>query len=270
MSSKMKAGSRGEARFAALCAAAAAMLVVWLAPQAASAQLTEEEAKYLKEKQVGPETIYVLTPRVRAIVMPDFVWDLFLERHSSHWEGQTNLSFGMEFLLRKPSYDLSFAADFTDYSQPDDWFLEKDDPARKADFTTIPLEIISLTVGVKWFFDISPVFGLFLGGGLGAGVILGEVEKTDPSPECLLALDSQADINDSAGLDRPPCVDSAGRAQLTPGSTEIEEDIPPVLPLVNLSFGAQFTIADHYVIRLETGMDLLYFYSGISLGAQWW
>ena len=263
--------------------AAGIMLALLMISAQASAQLTDEERDYLKEKKDGPSSVYVLTPRIRAIVMPDFVWDLFLDRHSSHWEGQTNLSYGMEFVLRKPSYDLVFNADFTDYSQPDDWFLESGDPARKADFTSIPLQIVSMTVGVKWFFDISPVFGLYVGGGLGAGIIIGDVEKTDPSAECLLFLENQdvdengslntandGDPNDGARLDQEPCVDASGNPQLTPGSTEVEGDIPPVVPLVNLGFGAQFTFAEHFVWRLETGTDLLYFYAGTSLGYQWW
>ena len=263
--------------------AAGLLLALWLVPTQAQAQLTDEEKDYLKEKTDGPSSIFVLTPRIRAIGMPGFIWDLFLDRHSTHWEGQTNLSYGLEFILRKPSYDLVFNADYTDYSQPDDWFLEKDDPARKADLTSFPLEIVSLTVGVKWFFDISPVFGLFVGGGLGAGVVLGEVVKTDPSPECLLFLENQdldengmlntandGDPNDPSRLDQAPCVDSAGNPQITPGSGEVETDIPPVVPLVNIGFGAQFTFADHYVWRLETGTDLLYFYAGTSIGYQWW
>ncbi len=233
----------------------------------AETSLSEEEMAYLKEKAEGPSQIYILTPRIRAITIPDFIFDAFLERHSSHWEDGPNLAYGLEFTLRKPTYDLVFAFEYADLSQPDNWFLEKDDPARKADWTTFPLALTSLTIGIQWFYEISDVFGLYMGAGLGAGLVIGEVEKTDPSVECIGAL---GDDKNADRLDEAPCtVNGEPQLDQTPGSTEVENRVPPVLPLINLYFGAQFTIYKNVVLKLDVGFND-YFYSGLSIGYQWW
>ncbi len=235
----------------------------------ASAQLTDEEKEYLKEKTDGPSSIYLIAPRIRAVTVPSFILDAFLDRHGSNWEDGANLGYGMEFVLRKPTYDLVFGFEWADISMSDDWWLESGDPARKADFTTFPLQIVSLTVGINWFFDISEVFGLYLGGGLGVGLVLGDVEKTDPSIDCINALETSGDPKDSSRLDQEPCTIN-GQPQTQPGTTEIEEDIPPALPIINLAFGTQFTIAEHIAWRIEAGANLPYFYAGTSIGYMWW
>ena len=229
----------------------------------------------------APETVYLITSRLRAISMPDFVWELFLERHSSHWKGQTNLSYGFEFIQRKPSREYFVKADFTDYSQPDAWFLWKDDPARGADFTSLSLSLLSVAVGVNWVWELSPNFSVFYGGGLGLAVSLGEVKRTAPSSECLLFLENEdfgangvlntandGDVNDSSRLEEVPCVDEGGNPSLNLETTEKRSDIPSMVPLWNISLGTQLIFADDFVWRFETGTDLIYFYAGTSIGYQ--
>lgn len=245
------------------------LMLAWqmAAPSAAQAQLTDEEKEYLKEKTDGPSTVFLLAPRIRAVGVFNGVWGLFLDEHSSHWRGRANLGYGAEFVLRKPEYDLVFGFEWADLSMPDDWWLESGDPARKAEVTTFPVQLLSLTVGINWFFDISEVFGLYLGGGLGVGVLLGDIEKTEPSLACVEAL---GESKDTSLLDQEPCVDSQGNRQSLASTTEKEDRVPPVLPIINVAFGTQFTIAEHLVWRIETGVNLPYFYAGTSIGYQWW
>ncbi len=227
--------------------------------------LTEEERKYLKEKKEGPSQTYTILPRFRLASLPDFMLGLFLDRHSESWGDGPNFAGGLEFLLQNPAYAWSFSLEFADLQRPDDWFLEGGDPARKADWTTFPVQLINLNVGVQWFWDLSEVFSFYFGAGLGAGIVLGDIEKTDPSDECITSLQNSknADL-----FDLPPCYET-GQPQLQAGSTEIEDRVPPVLPLVNLTTGTQVTIYDHFVWRTEIGFNT-YFFAGMSLGYKWW
>jgi hypothetical protein len=227
--------------------------------------LTEEERRFLKEKQEGPSQTYTILPRFRLVSIPDAALGLFLERHSESWGDGPNLAYGLEFLLQNPAYAWSFSLEFADISRPDDWFLESGDPARKADWTTFPLQLINLNVGVQWFFDLSEVFSFYVGAGLGAGIVLGEVEKTDPSDECVLSL---GETKDAARLDQAPCY-VGGQPRLQAGSTEVEDRIPPVLPLINLTGGMQVIAYEHLVWRLEVGFND-YVFAGTSLGYKWW
>jgi hypothetical protein len=230
-----------------------------------SSVLTEEERAYLKEKVEGPTTTYTVMPRFRLASLPDGILGLFLDRHAESWNDGPNLGYGLEFLLQNPAYAWSFSFEFVDLSRADDWFLEKDDPARKADWTTFPVQLLNLNVGVQWFWDISEVFSFFFGAGLGAGIVLGDIEKTDPSAACVASL---GESTDASRLDRAPCY-VGGQPQLDEGSTEVEDRVPPVLPLINLTGGTQVTIYDHVVWRLEVGFND-YVYAGTSLGYKWW
>jgi hypothetical protein len=64
--------------------------------------LTEEERRFLKEKQEGPSQTYTILPRFRLVSIPDAALGLFLERHSESWGDGPNLAYGLEFLLQNP------------------------------------------------------------------------------------------------------------------------------------------------------------------------
>ncbi len=229
--------------------------------------LTEEEKKFLKEKREGPSRRYAISPRFRLVSIPDATLDLFLERHAESWNDGPNFAYGLEFMVRNPDYAWVFWAEFADLKRKDDWFLEKDDPARKADWTTFPIQMPSLGASARWYWDLSPVFSFYAGAGLGVALVLGEIEKTDPAPECVLAL---GESEDPSLLDKAPCYEN-GQPKLdpAPGATETEDRIPPVLPIIDVTGGMQVTIYDHVIWKLELGLHT-YTYAGTSLGVQWW
>ena len=243
-----------------------AVLLVALLPSVASAQMTEDEKEYLNEKEFGPSKTYMITPKVRGVWIADWQLDLFLDRHGSHWQDRANMEYGLDFIIRAPNdYQLVFGASWADISMPNDWWLEKDEPPRKADWTTFKHSLIVLDASYYKEWEISDIFAIYAGGGLGVGIFLGESTKRDPSAECLLAVTATGNPDD---LDNAPCRTDAG-VSLDPLDSGEDVGIPPALPWINLTVGSQFTIADYGIIRLDTGFKG-YWFAGLSFGAQWW
>lgn len=118
-----------------------------------------------------------------------------------------------------------------------------------------------------WVWDPQPWLSPYVGGGIGAGVVLGGLSKykATAGSACEAAV---------AGADplRPPeCFNAAGEAAdgaVDRGSVE-REDILPVVPILHAAAGLRFNIAEHGVIKLELGLND-YVYAGISVGGQWW
>lgn len=206
---------------------------------------------------------------VNAVGIPGFLLDPWLKRHGSHWEDRANLGYGLDFILRKPdAYDVAFSADFVDLSMPDAWWVGANKDPQDADWTEFPISIVQLSVSMRFAWVISEVFELYAGGGLGVFLFLDDIYKTSPSNECVAALEGS---NDFDALDDPPCTVN-GRPSLntSPGSREKEDSVPPVLPSIELIFGTQFTFAEHFTWRIETGGLFPYFRAGMGLGYMWW
>jgi len=235
-------------------------------PAIASAQMTEEEKKYLEEKQKGPSTVYAILPRTRVITIPDFLFDQFFGRHASTWDGGTNLSYGLEFILREPrSHEFVFTLDWTDTSLRDEWWVEEGKAARQADWTEFGMTLVNLGAAYNAWWPVSDVFAFYAGAGLGLAVVVGDVYKTNPTQACIVALGASKDYSQ---LEQSPC-EVDGRPALDLAKRKPEDGIPPVLPTLNLSGGAQVTIKEHFAIRFDFGFEY-YFFGGLSLGYQWW
>jgi hypothetical protein len=246
-------------------------VAVFLAPSSASAQLTEEEQAYLKEKKDGPSKIYLMQAHINTVHLPDFLLDQWLARHSSTWEDGANLGYGLDFVLRKPdAYDVVFSAGFVDLSMPDDWWAGSNKDPSDADWVEFPVSIIQLSVSMRFVWVISEVFEIYTGGGIGVFFFLDDIYKTDPSPDCIedLYLNGNKDFDD---LDKPRCKEN-GRPGLSsvPSDREKEDDVPPLLPSLDLVVGTQFTFAKHYTWRIEAGGLFPYLRAGMGFGYQWW
>ncbi|MEO1267648.1 MAG: hypothetical protein AAFX99_06095 [Myxococcota bacterium] len=244
--------------------------VLWLAlmtlATTASAQMTDDEKQYLEEKEFGPSRTYIIAPRIRGVWIADWQLDLFFDEHASHWDDRANMEYGLEFILRAPGdYQLVFGASWADISMPNDWWLEKDEPPRKADWTTFQYQLLVVDVSYYKEWEISDVFAIYAGGGLGVGIFLGESTKRDPSAECLQSVTISGANGD---LNREPCRTDQG-VSLDPLDDGEDTGIPPALPWINLTVGSQLTIAEQAIVRVDTGFRG-YWFAGLSFGYQWW
>ena len=231
---------------------------------AASAQYVDRDDNARFEEDFVKDE-FMINARTHALFVPGFVLNWFWSEHANHWSnGKTNFAFGGEFSWRrKGEYELGLAVDWADMKMTDDWWQDKDDPVSGADWTEQKLTLLSITFFSRWFWNVAEWFSPFIGVGLGPGIVLGEVTKYNPrqGSQCRQQLD--------AGTFPPPC-SADGNVDLANDfeSGVVEEDVPPVVPVLAFGGGVRFNIAKYGMIKLELGFQN-YFYGGIGAGVQW-
>lgn len=223
-----------------------------------------------KEK---PAPTFSSNLRMRAIHMPAFVLDIWFDQHANTWEnGQVNLSYGADFGWRKNNgdgsgYELSLAVDYANLSMKSAFWKEEGEPSTAAKYTEVDLQVLSFTFSSNWFWDVTRWFSPYVGVGIGAGVVLGDIVKFRAKQ----GSDCQGDLGGSDPFRPPACFDNEGNPnpdQINLNDPEKEEGILPVVPMVQLSAGARFNIYDYGVLKLEVGLHN-YLYGGMSFGVQW-
>lgn len=245
-----------------LCSLAVALFAVFALPDVAQAQdIAFEESG---------DNEFMITPRMRAVAVPGFILDIWFEEHANHWEDRTNFSYGLDFVWRKVGdFEISTAIDYADLGMNDAMWQEKGDSAQSAELTEVDLQFLSLTAAGYWYWDVEPWFSPYVGGGLGAGLVLGDIVTYEPQEggDCYGGLGGSGN---SGSFAPPSCFEGDGgdfdRDEFEP--PEIEDSVPGVLPVVNLSGGARFNIGENVVAKLELGFQN-YFFGGLALGGQW-
>ena len=206
---------------------------------------------------------FMATARFRAVMVPPFLLGLAFDEHANNWQdGTTNFAYGVEFSWRRnQDFEIGLAIDYADLSMPGQFWLASDDPPEDADWTTVDIGLLSLVLSSYWFWDVNEWFSPYLGGGIGPALVIGEVNKYNPRPGTPCR---------TAGTYNPPgCVGENGEPDLDAYFDPAEkENIPPVLPVLNLTLGARFNISKHGVLKLEFGFQN-YLFAGIAAGGQW-
>ncbi|MFW5967368.1 MAG: hypothetical protein ACOCV2_07615 [Persicimonas sp.] len=210
---------------------------------------------------------FMITPRMRAVAVPGFILDIWYEQHANHWQDRTNFSYGLDFVWRKVGdFEISTAVDYANLGMTDAMWQEADDSAQSAELTEIDLQFLSLTFSGFWYWDVEPWFSPYVGGGLGVGTVLGDILTSEPEEDT----DCYGGLGGSDSFAPPDCFEGEGdefdRDQFR--EPEVEDDVPRILPVVNLSGGARFNIAENVVAKLELGFQN-YVFGGIALGGQW-
>ncbi len=243
--------------------------LLWL-PAVASAQHGDMSDDVRFEDELSSSE-FMITGRVRAIAVPSFILGFFFDEHSSNWsDGQKNFSYGAEFVWRRGSdFELGLAVDHADLSMPEAFWKESGDSPQSADWTEMDLQVWSVVFSAYWFWDVETWFTPFIGGGLGPGIVINNVERYDPEPgsACYSGLGGSGD----ATFAPPECFREDG----SPDEDSIdfenptsEDDIPPVVPMVNLTAGLRFNIQNYGVLKIETGI-YPYLFAGVGFGGQW-
>lgn len=237
-----------------------------LGPGEASAQVLDDA--HSVSFQERPDNEFYLAPRMRAIVVPSWILGMWYDEHSTHWDGQTNLAYGLEFVWRKVgAYEISTAIEYADLSMPNAFWLESGDPAQKADYTEIDLQLLSLVISGYWYWDVEEWFAPYVGGGIGIGMVLGDIYrfKAQSGSACADALGGTSGFapNECFDDNREPQPDAIDLASKT-----LEDRVPGVVPVLNLTGGLRFNMGEHAIAKLEVGF-YDYFFGGLSIGAQW-
>jgi hypothetical protein len=241
----------------------AALLSLVIVVPTASAQYVDRDDSARFDDEFD-ENDFMIVARSRAVVVPGFLLDIGFDRRQSHWsDGQQNYSFGGEFSWRRmDQFEYSLGVDYADLSMADGFWLESGDAADEADWTTVDLQVLSVVFSIYWIWDVEPWFTPFVGGGIGPAFLLGDYTKRNPSAgsQCRAGLASGDETPDA-------CFNADGSINEGQFDAPQPEDLPPVLPIINITGGVRFNIGDYAVLKLETGF-YSYFYAGAGVGVQ--
>ena len=236
-------------------------------PSLASAQHGDVSDEVRFEEELNPNE-FMFTGRVRAVRVPDALLGIFFDEHASHWsQGQRNFSYGGEFVWRRGNdFELGVAFDYADLSMPEAFWMEEGEAARSADYTTIDLQVYSVVFSAYWFWDVQPWLTPFVGGGIGPGFIAGDVVRYDSRGICESQMGGDQFASDDCFVDGDPRQGARDDA-IDRNNPDVADSIPPVIPVINLTTGLRFNIADHGVLKLEAGLHP-YLFAGLGFGGQ--
>src|SRR5437868_6732657 len=119
------------------------------------------------------EIVYALGARVGGLFVPGGVLSPFLQQYSALDSG----SGAIQFTRRKGTLDIVLSLDFSWYNPPDgNWLGANKDPALDTHYVQFHhLSMLSLDVAFLWHHDVLPWLAILVGGGVGLGVVLGDI-----------------------------------------------------------------------------------------------
>lgn len=241
--------------------------------------------------------------RGAALFIPDFVLTgIFFDEA----DGVTQAGFGLAYVLRtSKTFEFAFGVGyhFLQFMEGRDSsgapiphvFLNKGDQSYQREFIFNSLSYLAIDVRFLKLFDVHRRFKILFGGGIGLGILFGNLVRTDttiPNYEARKEQEyrdayskwkndrtnasnklpntvcegpgSGPDCRLHAGLDETKDIKNHNASDVAEGRRE--ERVPPVIPIVNLVFGFVFPIIiDRWDIRIQGGMGLpRFFWAGMS------
>ena len=184
--------------------------------------------------------------RVRNVRVPESLIELFVEDAP---KGVSQAGFGLELTRRKGGFELQLGVEYDKISMSDGVWIEKDKPipANEPDFVEFDgFGWLSLEVNFINHTELASNFYLRYGGGIGLGILFGEIRRTDY--RC------STDDPDS-------CTEYMGA---------VNQDEPydlktPVIPIITGLVGLQYRAGGNLAFNLETGIRTVPFWGG-SIG----
>jgi len=195
--------------------------------------------------------------RLRYVFVPQGVLNLFLDHSTS----MNSVGFGAEVVGRKGDFDIVFGLEYDGASPSDGLYQDKGDDAGNCDTNTDEcpdytefdgLGVIALDASFIWHAKITDKIQFRYGAGIGIGIVTGTMYQTK-------RLCPGVTSNDD--LDNP----DACNGDIIEARHE-SEDVPPVVPIINVLLGARFAISEDISLNVETGFrDVFY----LGMGADY-
>jgi hypothetical protein len=200
--------------------------------------------------------------RLRYVFVPQGLLDLFL----AHSTTMTSVGIGAEVVGRKGDTDIVFGIEYDGASPDDGLYQDKGDdpglcptdPSKCPDYTEFDgLGVIGLDASFIWHARLADRIHLRYGGGLGLGIVTGSIYQT--KMRC-----PSTTTNDT--LDDPNACGNPGNPGDQVEPRKESDDVPPVVPIINVLLGARFLVTDNLSLNLEAGFrDVFY----VGLGSDW-
>jgi len=231
---------------------------VWVMPNTASAQgvvmddddeepeITETVSDAGDELDAGPETSWGVGLRLRSVILPRWLFEFFVEEVPS---GISTVGYGLEVVRRKGDLEMSLGFEYESLNGTDGLWIDKGDSIPEDDVDWVAFDDFAwLTIDATfvWHTRLHDMVALRYGAGIGLGIMMGEVLRTDyvcPGTE----------------LAAPPCFQDPAAENIN----SPEDKVPPVFPVLNAVLGLQFRPHKSVSINLEAGMRTI-FYTGLT------
>jgi hypothetical protein len=203
-----------------------------------------------EEEELDPDRArWGVGARVRYVTIPNWLLELFLD-HATHL---SSYSVAGEIIRRKGDLDIVISIDWTSGAAENGLYLEKGDNPNIAppDYTEFDgFGMLSADVSFVWHARVHERVQIRYGGGIGVGLLLGEIYQTDTLCPGGTTADDLDDPNHCT--------------QFT-ATRHVDEDVPPALPVVNVLLGARIKLADQMSMNLEGGFRNAFFF-GLGFG----
>jgi hypothetical protein len=194
----------------------------------------------------APRPEFGIAARIRNVRVPESLIQLFVDDAP---DAVSQAGFGLELARRKGNFELQLGLEYDRIHMQDGVWIEKDKPipANEPDFVEFDgFGWLSLEVNFINHTELASNFYLRYGGGIGLGILLGEIRRTD--------LQCTTDDPDS-------CSEYAGA---------VNQDAPydlktPVIPIVTGLVGLQYRAGGNLAFNLEGGIRTVPFWGG-SIG----
>ncbi len=172
---------------------------------------------------------------------------------------ESHIGFGAEFIRKKGNMQFIIGVEYERLDAATGLWLEKGEENRPPEGEPDLVEFdnfgwVGVDFNFMWHTRLASIVHLRYGAGLGIGLVLGEVLRTDfgcPTAELT--------------LDGPNSCDQDLTTAENPKVNEPEDDIPPVFPIVNMVVGLQLQPTDSLAINIEGGIRSLFPFVGTSV-----
>ena len=223
-------------------------VVVLLVLEAATARAAKEAVgeatpePVVAAKPTKPEVEYGIGARLRYVFIPRAVLELFLD----HATSLGAMGLGAEFVRRRGDFEIVAGLEYDSLKADSGLYQEKGKNifSNPPDFTTFDgFGMFGLDVSFLWNHRVHEKVTLRYGAGVGLGFILGDIMKQ--KTQCLPG-------TTVGNLDSGHC--PVGAAPPRP-----RDDVLPVVPIINASFGARVKVHDRVHVNVDAGIHDVFF-----------
>jgi hypothetical protein len=179
--------------------------------------------------------------RLRYVTLPKGLIELFVEHAAA---GAAHPGFGVEVQRRKGNFEVQFGVEYESLNIKDGVWIDKGDsiPMDEPDYVEFDgFGWVGADVNFIYHTPIIDQLSLRYGAGLGLGVMLGHIYRTD----YVCTTDNIDSCNEKVGGE----------------NKHAEEDgVPPVFPMINFLLGVQIKPVDHVFVNIEGGIRTIPFF----------
>jgi hypothetical protein len=197
--------------------------------------------------------------RARSVWIPKSILELFVERAAG---GAQNFGFGLDLTRRRGNVELQLGFEYENVNVGQGVWIKKGEDVALGDEADFILSPESSGNQLSWFTveftflnhaEISKLLAVRYGGGLGVGIVLGELNRHD-------IICAQGSTN---SMPEPGCIPPGrfgGTGSFSGPEGQVNSyDLPPVFPVINAIVGVQIRPTDQLRINIEGGIRTLPF-----------